>query len=434
MIKYFHQLRTHQSFQKYFANTSWLIIEKILRMVIGFFVLIAMTRYLGPEKFGLFSYSQSFVAIFISFATLGLDVILVRELTRHKEKNDTLIGTAVLLKSIASIIGIVLILFINLYIDDKESVLLTNIIAFTLLFQNFNTLDTYFQAKVISKYVVFSRSTTYFISTSIKIGLILFKAPLIFFAYALVFDAFIISIGYIYIYYLQKRSILELKYAKVTAIYFLRQGWPLMLVALSVFIYTRTDQLMINYLLGNKETGYYAAAIRVSELFYFIPLLITQSIFPKIIELKEKDNTQYFLLLEQLYKLLTWTAVPIALGLFIFSDSIISILYGTQYAPASSILSILSFTIIFNAIGTITSKVLYAERYEKKYMYRSLLGVFINIILNFYFISNYGVVGAAIATLMTLFIILYIYDIFDKDLYKFYYLKVNCFLGFKGIK
>jgi O-antigen/teichoic acid export membrane protein len=48
-------------FRKYFANTSWLLGERVLRMVVSLLVGIYVARYLGPERFGLLSYELSFV-------------------------------------------------------------------------------------------------------------------------------------------------------------------------------------------------------------------------------------------------------------------------------------------------------------------------------------------------------------------------------------
>ncbi len=413
---------------KYFKNTSWLFFERMFKMGMGFVIIILLTRYLGPKNFGLLSYSQSLVGLFVAFATLGIDVILVRELTKDKEANDKLLGTAIVLKFIASIVAIAVIFLINTMIEDKEAVLLTNIIAFILLFQSINTIDTYFQANVLSKFSVIAKIVAFIISSIVKLVLIFYEAELIWFAYALVFDSIIIAMGYLCIYVKQKKSLISLRYDNQTAIYFLKRGWPLILVAMAAFIYTRTDQIMIKHLVGNEAVGNYAAAIRISELFYFIPLLITQSIFPKIIEVKLKSEKEYFNLLEKLYKLLVWTVMPISLGLFLFSDSIVSILYGEKYIEASAILNILAFAIVFNAVGSITTKILYAEHYEKKYLYRSIFGVFVNIGFNFWLINLYGATGAALSTLITLFIIYYIYDIFDKDLHKFYYMKWKCFI------
>ncbi len=428
MLKKINSLKQNQGFMKYFKNTSWLFFERIVKMGINFFVIILLTRYLGPENFGLLSYSQSLVGIFTAFATLGIDVILVRELTKNKESNDKLIGTAVILKFIASIIAMVIIFILNITMEDREAVLLTNIIAFTLLFQSISTIDTYFQAKVLSRFSAIVNTFAFVISAVIKLGLIFYEAQLVYFAYALVFDSILMATGYLYIYMKQKKSFFSLKYDSKIASYFFKNGWPLMLVSMAAFIYTRTDQIMIKHLVGNEAVGNYAAAIKVSELFYFIPLLITQSVFPKIIEVKLKSEKEYFTLLEKLHALLVWIAIPISLGLFVFSDSIVSILYGEKYVNAASILNILAFAIVLNAIGSITTKILYAEHYEKKYLYRSILGVFVNIGLNFWLINLYGARGAAMATLVTLFIIYYIYDLLDKDLHKFYYLKLSCLI------
>ena len=266
------------------------------------------------------------------------------------------------------------------------------------------------------------------ISSLTKVGLIYFNADLIYFALVFVFDSLVMFLGYAYIFSTQKKSVGSFKYDKQMAVYFLKSGWPLLMVAMAVFLYTKIDLIMIKHLTDSRSVGIYAAAVRVCELFYFIPLLITQSIFPKIVEMKHQNEDEYFKFLERLYKYLVWSTIPIVLGIFVFSEIIITILYGEQYAEASSILSILSVAVMFNAIGAITTKVLYVEHYERKYLYRSMLGMCINILLNFWLIGMYGAVGAAISTIVTLFVIYYVYDLFDKDLHRFFYLKIQCFL------
>jgi O-antigen/teichoic acid export membrane protein len=97
MLEKFKYLKKHQSFMKYFKNTLWLFFERIIKMGIGFFIIILLTRYLGPENYGLLSYSQSLIGIFIAFSTLGLEVVLVRELTKRKSETDVILGTAFIL-------------------------------------------------------------------------------------------------------------------------------------------------------------------------------------------------------------------------------------------------------------------------------------------------------------------------------------------------
>jgi O-antigen/teichoic acid export membrane protein len=422
-------LKSNQEFMKYFNNTSWLFVDKIFKMGVGFFVIIYLTRYLGPERFGILSYSQSFVSIFTAFASLGLGQIVIRELIKYPEKQNILLGTFFYLTFSASILSIVIIFGINYFIDDDTSKLLIYIISFSVIFQNLNLIiDNYFQYKVLSKYIVYCSTIGFISSSSVKIILIYFEADLIYFAYALLFDSIVLSILFLYIYTKQNLSLIKWKFDKNIANEFLKVAWPLVLVAVSAFIYTRIDQIMIKHMIGDAAAGNYAAAIRVSELFYFIPGIIVGSLYPKLIELKKIDEKKYLLLLEKMYKMVVWIAIPIALGIFIYSDLIVNILYGSQYKTASEILSILSWGIIFASISAVFVKILYIEHYEKKYLYKSLFGVCINIILNYILIQKYGVNGAAIATILTMFCINYIYDILDNDIRKFYYLKFKCFI------
>ena len=66
------------SFKKYFLNTSWLLFEKVARLILNFFVTIAVIRYLGPDQFGLYSYAISFYGLFVAFVSLGLESISIR--------------------------------------------------------------------------------------------------------------------------------------------------------------------------------------------------------------------------------------------------------------------------------------------------------------------------------------------------------------------
>ncbi|MCJ8325306.1 MAG: flippase [Rhizobiales bacterium] len=423
-------LKNNYTFMKYFKNTSWLFGARIFRMGVGFFVIILMTRYLGPDNFGLLSYSQSFVALFVAMSTLGLEVILTRELTKNKSETDLILGTAIVLKLVASVLAFLCIVGANIYIDDDKASRLTNIIAFTIFFQSINLgIDTYFQANIISKYSSISKTVVYILSTILKLSLIYFEAELIYFAYVLVFDAIITFIGYLYIYSLQKKNILSLRFSTEKALFLLKSGLPMLLVSMAVFFYTKIDQIMIKFLLDNEAVGHYAAAIKVSELFYFIPLLITQSVFPKIIQEKESGNNEsYFKLLLNIYKIVLWISLAIVVIIVSFSDLIVDILFGAAFAPSAGILSVLTYSLILVSIGSVNTKILYAEHLEKKYLYRSIFGIVVNIGLNYLLIPIYGAVGAAIATLATLITIHYIYDLFDRDLWKFYHLKLWCFI------
>jgi len=436
MLNRLKSLKNNQEFMKYFTNTSWLFFDKIFKMGVGFFLIIYLTRYLGPEKFGILSYSQSFVSIFMAFASLGISQVLIRDLVKYKDKKYKLLGSAFFLTFTVSTLSILMIfLFEVLSTDQTITKNIILILSFTIIFQNFNMLiDSYFQHKVLSKKIVYVNSISFIVSSSIKFYLIYIKAKLIYFGWALLFDMILLSILFLYIYSKENESIKLWKVDFKIVRKYLKVAMPLTMVAVSAFIYTRIDQIMIKYMLDNEAVGNYAAAIRVSELFYFIPGIIVTSLFPKLVEVRKENKERYLKLLEKTYRLVVWIAIPIALFLFSFSDFIVSILYGDKFIQASEILKILSFSIIFAAVSAVFVKMLYIEHWEKKYMYKSIFGVIVNIILNYILISLYGANGAAIATLITIFSINYIYDLFDVELREYYLIKLKAFNLYKGFR
>ena len=143
-------------FQKYFKNTLALFFEKILRLVVGFFVIFLLTIYLGPEKFGLLSYAQTYISIAVSLAALGIDSIVTREIVKSPKEKDAILGTALCINILSSSIVILLVILLVSLSEDLEVAIIISILSFSILFSTFGFLvDSYFQAKVLSKYIFY---------------------------------------------------------------------------------------------------------------------------------------------------------------------------------------------------------------------------------------------------------------------------------------
>ena len=163
---------THPGFRKYFANTSWLLGERILRMAISLFVGIYVARYLGPERFGLLSYSLSFVLLFSSLASFGLDDILVRELVQSPENRKNLLGTVFWLKVCGALVmGTAIALVLKYKVEDQQTYWMIALITFGFLFQATNVVDFYFQSQVQSKFAVRAQIIQLILTSLLKIYL-----------------------------------------------------------------------------------------------------------------------------------------------------------------------------------------------------------------------------------------------------------------------
>jgi len=431
MLKKINSLKNHPGFRKYFANTSWLFGEKILRMVVGLFVGIWVARYLGPEQFGLLSYAQSFVGLFAAIATLGLDGIVVRELVKDQKKSNELMGTVFWLKLFGAFtVLLILAIAIHLTSNDTYTNTLIFIIASATIFQSFNVVDIYFQSRVLSKYVVYANVISLLFSSIIKIILILNEASLMAFAWMVLFDSMVLAVGYVY-FYIKNSSTFKIKYFKLNksiAVNLLRNSWPLILSGMVISIYIKIDQIMIKEMLNAEAVGQYAVAVKLSEIWFFIPTVITASLFPAIINAKKKSMLLYESRMQKLFNLMFWISLSIAFPISFLSDNIIAILYGMEYANASSVLMIHIWTGVFIFIGMPVSKWFIAENLQIYAFYRAFLGAIINIILNIILINRYGIEGAAIATLITSIVTSYLFNMINKKLFFNFKLQTKAFI------
>jgi O-antigen/teichoic acid export membrane protein len=429
MITKFHTLKNHQGFMKYFRNTSWLFGEKILRMIVGLFVGIWVARYLGPSQFGLFSYAQSFVGLFTAFATLGLDGIVVRELVHDESRRDELIGTAFWLKLMGAF-GVLFILSmaVNFTSNDSYTNTLVFIIASATIFQSFNVVDMYFQSKVMGKYIVYANVISLLLSSIVKVILILNHASLIAFAWTIVFDNVILALGFIY-YYIkmshheeERHFLRSLTFNKVTAKKLLKDSWPLILSGMAVGFGMRLDQVLLKEMISVSAVGIYAAGVRLAEPLVIIPMVITQSIFPKLMlldDVKDKDK------IITIFRIIFYFLLFIALLILLLSNTIILFLYGKEYVEAGIVLGILIFSIPFTFLNILTSKLLLKNNYQTIILQRQILLLLLNVILNLLMIPKFGIVGAAFATTLVDLIIGLLVDYFSLKTRELFFIKIN---------
>ena len=419
-------LRKQSNFRKYFANTSWILGERILRMGVSLFVGIYVARYLGPERFGLLSYASSFVGIFAALATFGLDEVVVRELVKTPEQREKILGTSFLLKLVGTLLMWAAILVaIPFTENDFQTNILIIIIAFGVLFQAFNVIDLSFQADVKSKYVVHAQFVQLIISSIVKIILVFNEAPLIWFASVFFLDAIVLALGLVFTYLHNSNKIFSWKWSYETSKNLLHDSWPLIFAGIVVSVYMKIDQLMIKEMLGAKEVGLYAAAVKLSEAWYFIPMAIASSLYPAIINARVFQKEVYYQKIQNLFDLMVWIAVSIALPTTFLSTLVVEFLYGKEYLGSSSVLIIHIWTAVFVFLGVASSKYLLAENFIKKTFYRTFIGALLNIIMNYYLIGIIGIQGAAISTLVSHFFAAYFYDILDKDLRIMFIMKTK---------
>ena len=391
------------AFKKYFYNTSWLFSEKAVRMIVNFLVGIFVVRYLGAELNGVFAYATSLVGILTAVAALGLTNIITREFVKSEDDADSILGTSFIMKSFSSVLLFLLILVFYLTSSSYENLILL-IVSASLVLSVFDQVEFFFNARVEAKFPVIVKFTSFIVVDVLKIAAIIFQLDLVYFAAIFSLEKLILSAGLWMLYHQRKGSILKWTFDKSRAKQLLHDSWPLMFSTIAVTIYMRIDKVILKELMNSEAVGIYDAAVRLCEGWYFIPMAISSSLFPAIVNAKKKSEKFYNDRLQKLYDLMVFISVGIALPVTLFSEQIITLAYGENFIDAASVLTIYIWAGVPVFLGTANSQYLINENFTKISLARTVIGMILNIALNFILIPLYGLKGSAWATLISYFI------------------------------
>lgn len=421
--------------QRALVNTGWLFGDKILRMGVGLFVGVWVARFLGPEKFGLFNYATAFVALFGAVASLGLQGIVVRDLVKEPENAEEVIGTAFTLQLLGGLLALMVAVSATVWLRPDDTLMRTMvaILGSALVLKATDVAKFWFEARVQSKHTVIVENTAFLMMAVGKIGLILAEAPLLAFVWITLCEATLVAAGMLWTYHRNVGTFTRWRPQLVLARQLLKESWPLILSGLAVMIYMRIDQIMLGEMLGDNAVGIYSAAVRISEIWYFVPMAIVASVFPAIIEAKKYNEDMYLRRLQKLYDLLAILAVVVAIVMTFSSDWVVVLLFGKTYAAAGEILAVHIWAGIFVFLGVASGKWLVLEGLQKNVFYRTLIGAFVNIGLNITLIPAFGILGAAVATVVSYFFAVFSV-FFDRRTRKSAQMMASSFLFHKTIR
>lgn len=392
----------HEGFRRYFKNTGWMFFGQMTSLIISFFIGVWLARYLGPENYGVISYVVAFAGLFSFIASLGVDGILNRELVAHPEQRDELMGTAFRLKLLGGLLAFI-VTVIAAFIFEPSWLVRSLIILYSLVFitQAINVISIFFHAKVLSKNNVLSVLTATMISSVLKVLLIISGKGIIWLALIYFLDSVWQGLGYFWAYHRYNLKIKTWRFDKQLAKKIIGSSWFLMLSSASVYIYMKIDQVMVGHFMGEKAVGLYAAAVRLVEVWYFIPVMICSSVFPAIVNAKNTSYLVYKKRLKALYLLMIVIALIISMPLTILAPWLITILFGTEFSASTKILQIYVWSSMGFFLGWAINQYLLSENKTKTIMFYNLLSMVLNVILNLILIPRLGLVGAAWSTLIS---------------------------------
>lgn len=374
-------------------------------MVISLVVGVWVIRYLGPDQYGQLNYVMAYVGIAVVLVALGMDSFLIRELVNTPERKSEIIHTAFVLRIIIagiSFLGLISILYFSG--ESKQVFLLFFLVVPQLFSSAFSVVDLAYQADLKSRITIIARNSFFVFGAVLKTIAIITHQNLYVFATLMVLDIVLADI-FLFCYYRSRYAKTQLN--GITKAYtreLLFKALPFALSSVAIIVYMKVDQILLKKLASTKEVGYFTAATKVAEVFYFIPLVVTGSLFGMLVSAKKTSLKKYLLAQRKIFFFLVVLSILISVIVFIFSSIIIQLLFGTEFLASMDVLQLYIWSVIFIFAGVAFNQLLVIEEMQHIILYKTLIGVGLNILLNIILIPDYGAVGAAVATVITQFI------------------------------
>lgn len=396
-----HKIAGRPGLARIIDNLSWLLLDKLLRMVGGLLVGVWVARYLGPEQFGLFNYASAFVVLFTAIAVLGLNPIIVRELVQHPEREGIVLGTGFVLQLLGSLVALALMAVLITVLRENDGVVryIVVIMGIGMVIKSADVIRYWFEAHVISRYTVWTDNAAFVLASIAKIYLILNGGRLVDFAWIALGEIVVATALLVFVFLNVNRHRAAWRPVKLQASALLGRSWPLLLSGLTITVYMKIDQIMLGQLADDREVGIFSAALRISEIWYFLPMIVVTSVYPSLLRSYQADGNLFDRDMLRLLRGLVVMALIIALPIWLLADQIIAVLYGESFQGAAPVLAIHIWTSVFVFLGVAGGRWYIVKGLERLTFVRTLLAACINVALNMKLIPLWGAVGAAVASL-----------------------------------
>ncbi|HCH5602057.1 TPA: polysaccharide biosynthesis C-terminal domain-containing protein [Vibrio parahaemolyticus] len=400
------------------------ILDKLTFAVFALSSHFILAKFLDIEIYGKYIYIQAILYITIQFCGLGIKNIYIK---KHVEKVSLIKLSSIILKGMSFFIFMVIYL-ITYYITGDESFLYVSVL---LLPSMAYILDQYeWDNEIKSKFkdIFYIRCTSLFISMIVRLWLLYIDSD--FFWLLLLYVLELPICYFIQLFYTQKNKSVIIEKIKINELIkcsqdLLNASWPILAALLLAMIYNRIDQIMIKNIIGDAELALYGISVKFTEPFNIFVTGIISYLYPKFVMKKNKESNIDFDISKWFYFILI-SGIFISGAIVLIFGNLLVIFFGEEYSGAKDILQILALNIPLMFVGIYINNILVLNNLQRLIFTRSIIGCITNIILNIVLIPNYGGVGAAIATLITMLLINFIYYFMSK---KTRTITINCISG-----
>ncbi len=405
---------TEESLRSIAKGAGIIFLGVFISKILAYLYRIVVAR-LGAEQYGFISIGIAILGVFVTISLLGMNEGVIRYVSYYKGKDDKakikgVLSTALKLTTALGVIlsillfifsdqvavrifhnhqlsGIIKIFAIIIPINVFREILLSTIKAFRKV-----------EYEVFSRNIVENSSKLLLTLLFIYIGFNVLGAAL-----AYLFATIASTIIALYFFRKIYLNFKINKPAEYSNKEFFSYCWPLVFNTFIFQVILWTDTFMLGFFKTSSDVGIYNAALPTGQLMYIFPYALMTLFFPVLSELHAKNSRQAF---ESVYKTTTrWifmiNLIPLSIFI-IFSRQVIRVLFGEEYISGSIVLVILSTGYFFYYLTSNSNYILMILKKTKVIFMNTVAAALINILLNLILIPKFGMVGAAIATVLSL--------------------------------
>ena len=403
-----------EEFSGFFPNISFFLSSHFISYFFSFFIIIFLARQYSADLFGKFTVAQTifFIIYSISFSNIHYYLNKSLSLKFHDRKKN--IASCFLITFYSSVALYILLLIIVAILDIdsdlKNTIILINLILLSQPFAIFHS-ELFVRGQF---YTIFkTRFLQNLIFFPIKFMIIFFKFNIGYLALAYFFENLFFSVCMIYYFIKNGNSFKKLIVSKIHILKIFKKIILFPLLALSFLVSLRIDILMISTLLDEESSGYYSAATRIITIILLFGTHFFQFIYPNLNRINNKKEK--FIKIYNRIILLSLLVGFLCFLMSIIFGSFYLNLYGEKFLVAINSLIILSINISFALLINAWIYKNYINAKYKTILFFQASAITINILLNYYLVSNFGIDGAAMATIISGLISFLIVNIYQPN-------------------
>lgn len=381
-------------------NSGFLFLNGIATNILSFFAMLYIARYLGPEDYGIFSFAFAFIYFFSFIPDMGVHQILVREAAKEPEKAGKLIGNGTIIKFFLSFVALlsalILIDVINFPPSTKNALYIASL---GLLISGTGAYGIIYEAKLRMEYsLLFNLASRVFLLAFVFLA-IANHSTLNTFVLASVSATFLHNLLMI----LFSKKLVKVSFnIDLTLIkQLLKEAIPIAIASVFTVVYFKIDVLMLSFLRGDAEVGFYSAAYRLTDALVFLPSAFTTSTFPLMSKYFKDSFDSFSFAYARTFKYLFAAGLLIAVLVTFASEKIILIFYGPEYQDSVIALQILIWATAITFISVLVSSTCVSSGNQQIISKTAILAAFLNVALNMILIPSTGYIGAAVATVLS---------------------------------